>query len=70
MQLVDQAAVMPVIHRGLRPPLQLADEGFNVLGSTTELSPNWASSSTLVERKWARDDYRPPTETEPPGARS
>jgi ABC-type nitrate/sulfonate/bicarbonate transport system substrate-binding protein len=46
-----------VVATGVSQPrdLQLADEGFNILGSTTELSPNWAGSSTLVERKWAAE---------------
>jgi ABC-type nitrate/sulfonate/bicarbonate transport system substrate-binding protein len=44
-----------VVATGVSQPrdFQLAAEGFNVLGSTTELTPNWAGSSTLVERRWA-----------------
>jgi ABC-type nitrate/sulfonate/bicarbonate transport system substrate-binding protein len=50
-----------VVATGVSQPrdFQLAEEGFHVLGSTTELTPNWAGSSTLVERRWA--DEHPTT---------
>jgi ABC-type nitrate/sulfonate/bicarbonate transport system substrate-binding protein len=50
-----------VVATGVSQPrdLQLAEEDFNILGSTTELTPNWAGSSTLVERQWA--DEHPAT---------
>lgn len=36
--------------------LILTEEGFPILGSTSELEPNWAGTSTAVERRWATEN--------------
>jgi ABC-type nitrate/sulfonate/bicarbonate transport system substrate-binding protein len=53
-----RGAAAQVAAAGVPPPrdLQIADEGYTVLGDTTELEPNWAGVATLIERRWAAEN--------------